>query len=215
MPGLALGLGLGYSERLMPTNKLWIEHTERAAWQSVQALREKLAEAEARAEKMAPPARGWRELFDALDAARETHALSGETYAELIRGALDRLARAEVERRSLEARLSEEPARVMPEARPVPLRKRRRDERRVFGDDDDPDSDDPNRSERRFFSELQKRARELARERPRPDLDARLSEIETRLADLPELDPAEIADIAADLGALALSLRPAREPDDE
>ena len=27
----------------MPTNKLWTEHTERAAWQSVEALREKLA----------------------------------------------------------------------------------------------------------------------------------------------------------------------------
>ena len=91
----------------MPTNKQWIEHTERAAWQSVQALREKLAEAEARAERMAPPAHGWRELFDALDAARETHALTGESYAELIRGALDRLARAEGERRSLEARRSE------------------------------------------------------------------------------------------------------------
>jgi chromosome segregation ATPase len=199
----------------MPTNKLWIEHTERAAWQSVQALREKLAEAEARAERMAPPVRGWRELFDALDAARETHALSGETYAELIRGALERLARAEADRRSLEGRLSEEPARVIPEARPVPLRKRRRDERRAFGDEDDLDADESNRSERRFFSELQKRARELGRERPRPDLDARLSQIETRLADLPELDPAEITDIAQDLGALALALRPAREPDDE
>jgi hypothetical protein len=195
----------------MPTNKLWIEHTERAAWQSVQALREKLAEAEARAERMAPPARGWRELFDALDAARETHALSGETYAELIRGALDRLARADAERRSLEARLSEGAARVSPEPRPMPARRRRRDEQRSFGDDDDPVSDDPNRSELRFFGEVKKRARELGRQGSHGDFDARLSQIETRLADLPGLDATEIADIAADLGALAVSLRPARD----
>jgi len=199
----------------MPTNKLWIEHTERAAWQSVQALREKLAEAEARAERMAPPAHGWRELFTALDAARETHALSGETYAELIRGALDRLARADAERRSLEARLSEEPARGFSEARPMPARRRHRDEHRAFGDDDEPESYDSSHSERRFFNEVQKRARELGRQRPRPDLDARLSEIETRLADLPGLDPSEIADIAADLGALAVSLRAPREPGDD
>ena len=32
----------------MPTNKLWIEHTERAAWDSVEALRERLLKAESR-----------------------------------------------------------------------------------------------------------------------------------------------------------------------
>jgi hypothetical protein len=58
-----------------------------------------------------------------------------------------------------------------------------------------------------LFGEIRTRARELDRERPRPDPDAELGEIETRLADLPELDPAEIFDIAADLAALALHLR--------
>ena len=200
----------------MPTNKLWIEHTERAAWQSVQALREKLAEAEQRAERMAPPAQGWRELFDALDAARESHALSGATYADLIRAALDRLARAEAERRTLEARITGEPAGVPADIRPAPLRRRRSEEGR-FADDEDDDlgSERPNHSERRFFREIRQRARKLARERPRPDPGAVLSEIETRLADLPELDAAEIADIAADLAALALRLRPSREHDED
>src|SRR5215510_9508989 len=102
----------------MPTNKLWIEHTERAAWQSVQALREKLAEAEQRAERMAPPVEGWRALFAALDAARERHALAGSSYAELIGAALERLARAETERRALEARLGGEPQRIVIESAP-------------------------------------------------------------------------------------------------
>jgi hypothetical protein len=160
----------------MPTNKLWIEHTERAAWQSVQALREKLTEAEQRAERMAPPVEGWQKLFDALDTARESHALSGETYAELIRAALDRLARAEVERRSLEARPSSEPQRVPAEIRPLPARRPRRDEGSAWNT---------------------------------------LSEIETRLADLPDLDPTEIAEIAADLAALARRLRPGSDLDDD
>jgi hypothetical protein len=200
----------------MPTNKLWIEHTERAAWQSVQALREKLSEAEQRAERMAPPAAGWRELFDALDAARESHALAGATYADLIRAALDRLARAEAERRSLEARVTGEPARAPAEIRPAP-RRRHREEGRFLDDDDDDDpaSERPNRSERQFFREIRQRARELARERPKPDPGAVLSEIETRLADLPELDAAEIADIAADFAALALRLRPSRDHDED
>jgi hypothetical protein len=200
----------------MPTNKLWIEHTERAAWQSVQALREKLTEAEQRAERMAPPAEGWRELFDALDAARDSHALAGATYADLIRAALDRLARADAERRSLEARVRGEPAQPPAEIRPAPGRRRRNDESRFLDDDDDdPASERPNRSERRFFTEIRQRARELARERPRPDPGAVLSEIETRLADLPELDAAEIADVAADLAALALRLRPSRDLDED
>jgi len=56
----------------MPVNKLWIEYTERAAWESVEALRKKLAEAEARIQRMAPSTSGWQELFDALDAAAKS-----------------------------------------------------------------------------------------------------------------------------------------------
>jgi hypothetical protein len=196
----------------MPTNKLWIEHTERAAWQSVQALREKLTEAEQRAERLAPPIGGWRELLDALDQARERRALAGETYAELVRSLLDWLARAESERRALESRVTAEPAPLRPE--PVPARARRRSEDDDW-DEDDEGSERQRRSERRFFEEIRKRSHELGHEKPRPDPGAVLSDIETRLADLPDLDPGEISDIAADLAALALMLKPSRRADDE
>jgi hypothetical protein len=75
----------------MPTNKLWIEHTERAAWESVTALRRELAKAQRRVEQMAPPVGGWQKLFDDIDAAREKHSLGGETYAEVLRALLERL----------------------------------------------------------------------------------------------------------------------------
>ena len=197
----------------MPTNKLWIEHTERAAWQSVQALREKLAEAERRAERMAPPVQGWRELFAALDAARESHALGGETYAELLRSVLERLERAESERQALAARLAGEAPRVVAEPAPAPARRRRRDESGAWLEDEL--AERPSRSERRLFGEMRARARELGGERPGADLEGALGDIETRLAELPGLDSAEILDIAADLGALALRLRPARGHDDD
>jgi hypothetical protein len=198
----------------MPTHKLWIEHTERAAWQSVQALREKLAEAERHAERMAPPVEGWRELFAALDAARESHALAGATYADLIASALERLTRAEAERRALEARLAGEPPRPFPEPEPLP-RRRQRTAGLVAIDDDELASARPNRSERQFFREIRERDRELGKERPRPDPELELGDIERRLADLPELDPAEIMDIAADLAALALHLQPVQDLDDD
>jgi hypothetical protein len=197
----------------MPTNKLWIEHTERAAWQSVQALREKLAEAERRAERMAPPVQGWRELFAVVDAARERHALAGETYAELLGAAFERLARAETDRRALEARLAGEARQSPPElspVRPLPSPRRPEDEH-----EDDVSEGPPSRSERNLFAEIRSRVRELDRERPRPDPNVELSEIETRLADLPELDSGEILDIAADLAALALHLRPEGALDDD
>ena len=77
--------------KLMPTNKLWIEHTERAAWESVTALRRELAKAQRRVEQMAPPVEGWQQLFDDIDAAKERHALAGETYAGVLRALLERL----------------------------------------------------------------------------------------------------------------------------
>ncbi|HEV8247033.1 MAG TPA: hypothetical protein VGP93_14750, partial [Polyangiaceae bacterium] len=68
----------------MPTNKLWLEHTEKAAWESVQALREKLAHLEKRIERLAPPAAGWQALLDELDAAKAELGVSGESYAQVL-----------------------------------------------------------------------------------------------------------------------------------
>jgi hypothetical protein len=90
----------------MPTNKLWIEHTERAAWDSVTALRRELADAKKRIERMAPPAEGWERLFEALEAAKKEHALGGETYADVIRALLDRLGGAEARLRASEEELA-------------------------------------------------------------------------------------------------------------
>jgi hypothetical protein len=79
----------------MPTNKLWIEHTERAAWDTVSALRQEVAKLQKQVERMAPPTKGWEELLRALDAVKERHGLGGSTYAEILRSALDKIELAE------------------------------------------------------------------------------------------------------------------------
>src|SRR5262245_17599749 len=116
----------------MPTNKLWIEHTERAAWESVEALREKLADAEKRMQRMAPPAEGWRGVFDALERAGQQYALPGTSYADWLSGLLERLEQTELRARSLEEELSRTresgvavaavmPARSEPRREPQPV----------------------------------------------------------------------------------------------
>jgi hypothetical protein len=205
----------------MPTNKLWIEHTERAAWQSVDALREKLVEAERRISRMAPPVEGWTELLEALDAARRDLSLQGETYADLIRGALSELAEARARVQSLEGEVARRDAVKLAPA-PGPTRldtpTRRFTERRATPDDDEDDeigSPSLSRAEPRLFQEIRQRYKELAGARSHFDGEALLLEISNRLDEIPDLDAGEIADAAADLAALSLRLTRGRTSPDE
>lgn len=187
----------------MPTNKLWIEHTERAAWQSVDALREKLALAEQRQQRLAPPVEGWRELFDALDAAKREHTLAGESYAAMLRSLLERIVSAEGRVRELEGAA---PKVVMPVTVAVePARPQAPAVTRALLDDDELEDDARSAGEARLFREIHARYQQLVRERER-DAAGLLADVEERLAELPDLDPGELAAAAADLGALALLL---------
>jgi len=205
----------------MPTNKLWIEHTERAAWQSVDALREKLMEAERRISRMAPPVEGWNELLEALDVARRELVLPGETYAELIRSALSELAEVRTRVQALEAELSRrEVVKLAPAPAPTRLDTptRRFTERRPTPDDDEDDeigAPSLARAEPRLFQEIRRRYQELAGARSHFDGEALLLEISNRLDEIPDLDAGEIADAAADLAALSLRLTRGRTNSDE
>jgi hypothetical protein len=207
----------------MPTNKLWIEHTERAAWQSVEALREKLIEAERRLSRMAPPVEGWNELLDAVDAARQEHALPGDSYAEWIRGALAGLVEARAKVQSLESELSRREVVPLVAAPSQPSRaegsRSRFGERRPTPDDDDDDdaigAPALARGEPRLFQEIRRRYQELSAGRSHFDGETLLLDIATRLDEIPDLDAGEIADAAADLAALSLRLTRGRGSDDE
>jgi hypothetical protein len=183
----------------VPTNKLWIEHTERAAWQSVDALRDKLADLEQRQARLAPPIEGWRALLDAIDALRAEQKLGGETYAEAVRSLVTELKTVSGRARELEAELARSrgssPLPFVPVAEPRPRRSR--------GEDD---HDEPSRGEERLTREIRRRHQEFVRDRGRFDAAAVLADVESRLGELPDLDPAELFDAAADLAALALAV---------
>ncbi len=201
----------------MPTNKLWLEHTEQAAWQSVEALREKLALAEQRQARLAPPVEGWQSLLDALDQAKSEHAVDGESYAAIVRALLERLSALSAQARALElSRVRDLPAEPMTAgvegvawraSRPSPARSDR-------DDDEERQADAPAPSESRLFREIRDRYGRLTRGRGREDASGLLADIEARLDDLPDRDPAELSEVAADLGALALLVTRGGHSDD-
>lgn len=193
--------------RSVPTNKLWIEHTERAAWQSVDALRDKLAEAERRQARLAPPVEGWQALLQTVDALRAEQKLAGETYADAVRGLVTELKAATARARELETELARtrgtSPLPFVPG--PAPRARRARNE---------DDHEEPSRGEERLSREIRRRHREFVRDRARFDPSAVLADVESRLGELPDLDPAELFDAAADLAALALAVGRA-SPDED
>lgn len=92
----------------MPTNKLWLEHTERAAWDSVQALRKKLLAAEERLKRLAPLKENTQiqGLLDGLDRLAEKWGIDGGQYAEVLARLEERLRSVEAERATLESELA-------------------------------------------------------------------------------------------------------------
>lgn len=192
---------------LVPTNKLWLEHTEQAAWQSVDALREKVVLLEQRQQRLVPPVEDWRELLDALDAAKNEHAIPGDGYGSMIRGLLERITRTEARVRELE-QAAPPPTTVSVSLEGPTFRSSRHSSPASERDDDndEPASDAPVAGEARLFREIRARYQRLVHERGR-DPQGLLADIEARLDELPEPDPAELADAAADLAALALVVR--------
>jgi hypothetical protein len=191
----------------VPTNKLWIEHTERAAWQSVEALRDKLADLERRQSRLAPPIEGWQGLLDAVDALRAEQKVPGETYADALRGLVAELKTVTARNRELETELarSRGTSVVAFAAGPSPRARRSRAE---------DEHDEPSRGEERLSREIRHRHREFVRDRGRFDPSAVLADVESRLGELPDPDPAELFDASADLAALALVVGRAASSED-
>ena len=188
----------------MPTNKLWLEHTERAAWESVEALREKLAAAEKRIERLAPPAAGWQELLSSLDALREDAALEDKSYADLMHALVERAERARAHARELETELARE--RMKPSV-PEPVLRSARFEREelpesVLGDDDEYETG----PSAQFLRSLWRRYRAHVRETARATADGVVLALESEVDRLAELDESELSDAALSLAVLAMRL---------
>jgi hypothetical protein len=189
----------------MPTNKLWLEHTERAAWESVEALREKLLEAEKRIERLAPPLEGWPELLATLDAVKEERGLTSSNYATLIRELIERMTAVDKSARVTEGELARER-----EKRNVPMASTRAarfdsaDElpAALMNDEDEYESGPG----AQFLRSLWRRYRTHLREASRISPDSLVLAIEGEVDQLAELDEPELPEAAMALAVLAMRL---------
>ena len=194
----------------MPINKLWTEHTEKAAWESVQALRDKIAEAERRIERLGPPVAAWTPLLDELDRARGELELQDEDYVGVLRVLLERAARHEKRLEQLERE-----QRTRQSEQLFDVTALMRSPGREFIDDDDDTQPQPRRASQ-VQRELERRRRELLADRALPDdVEALLLLIDAKVADLEEAEGVALSEAALDLGVFALALAALRDDGDE
>jgi hypothetical protein len=181
----------------MPTNKLWIEHTERAAWDSVEALRERLVKAEARLQALAPHVEQLPQLLDALERAKEQLALpSGVTAPGEVVSSL--LARIEQHAAELVAARQSAPIAIdfsTPAPRP------RLDSEDLEGPASDSFEDEPQLLED-FTRAMRRQEGATGRALPR-DLNRLLELAETKLDDMTELEGSALREAALDLALVA------------
>ena len=179
----------------MPTNKLWIEHTERAAWDSVEALRERLLKAENRLQALAAGVDRVPQLLDVLDEAKQKYAPDAQGHDDVV---VQLLARIEQLQTELDAAKTSAPAVVSFAA---PLSRPRLDSEdldepsRSRGDDDDFDLSG--------FTQTMQRHVENSDAEPARDLDRLLSLAELKLDDLTELEGGALREAALELAILA------------
>jgi hypothetical protein len=189
----------------LPVNKLWLEHTERAAWESVEALREKLLEAEKRIERLAPPVEGWPELLATLDALKEERGLGAHSYGALIRELNELLTESLASARASEGELARErEKRALPAATTRAKRFDSEDElpSALMADEDEYESGAGAQALRNLWRRYRAHLRETSRISP----DNLLLAIEGEVDQLAELDEPDLPDAALTLAVLAMRL---------
>ena len=184
----------------MPTNKLWIEHTERAAWDSVEALRERLSKAESRLQALAPNVDRLPQLLDALEQAKQQLATDTSPPDEVIAAMLSRIA-------LLQAELNASPA-----ATPtvvdfsVPVIRARLESEDFDGEGLERADEEPDLEE--FTRAMRRHEREAGATLPR-DLNRLLAVAETKLDDLTELEGGALREAALELALVAARIHAA------
>ncbi len=183
----------------MPTNKLWIEHTERAAWDSVEALRERLLKAESRLQALAAGVDRVPQLLDLLDEAKQRYAPDAQGHDDIVAQLLARIERLQGE---LDAARTPEPTPRLVSFAAPPLRPRLDSEdleegahARTAGEDDEFDL-------AAFTQTMQRRNDSGGAELGR-DLNRLLTQAENKLDDLTELEGAALREATVELAILA------------
>ena len=82
----------------MPTNPRWVEHTERAAWDTVQTLRQEIERERRHVERLTRLQPAWPRVVEALDRVRERFSFGDEEPAVMIERLAARVQELEKER---------------------------------------------------------------------------------------------------------------------
>jgi hypothetical protein len=92
----------------MPTNPLWLEHTEKAAWGTVEALRGEIERERRRLQRLTELQPAWPKLLALLDRVKSEHGIEADDpeqiVSELRRIASDRLMELDALKAELEQR---------------------------------------------------------------------------------------------------------------
>jgi hypothetical protein len=177
----------------MPTNKLWIEHTERAAWDSVEALRERLVKAESRLQALASGVDRIPQLLDLLDEAKKRYAPEAQGHDQIVAQLLSRIEALQAE---VDAGKHPEPTQVS--FATLPMRPRLDSE--DLDEPGTPHADDDDFELGDFAQTMQRRGANAEAGR---DLNRLLSLAEQKLDDLTELEGAALREAAVELAILA------------
>jgi hypothetical protein len=184
----------------MPTNPLWTEHTEKAAWETVGALREQVEQERARSDRLTRLEPTLPRIVELLDQAREALGLETEAPATLLATLLERLETLRQERDALRADLAARdvppPQASRPETAPAP-----------------PTRPSQKASPLRWFaSQLERRRREIEIDADLAPSGGGLPEVATRVEErLREIvplpyAPSALRTVALDLGLAAFEL---------
>jgi hypothetical protein len=182
----------------MPTNREWLEHTERAAWDTVQSLRRQIEEEKVRIMRLTPLRESWQRIIEILDVAKAEHGIRAEHYADVVDGLTIELRKSKEERERLVQKLESEQKATQGLAQRVEVITVERDDR-------------PRKSGRGQWNDgknaaLRRERARLLRTKRQPSIDRLVAALEAKVEELEGATADEMARIAIDLGALALSV---------
>jgi hypothetical protein len=181
----------------MPTNRDYLEHTEKAARETVEALRERVLEAQARADRLTRLEPTLPRIAELVDEAREALGIRSQAPTVVLERLLERLEQTTAERDALKKELATRPQATEP---PAP----HQEERRSRGSDLPP-------TLRWFAKQLARRHREREQDELEPyggSLAEVAPRVEQRLRELSPLPyaPSAVRTSALELGLAALEL---------
>jgi hypothetical protein len=180
----------------MPTNREWLEHTERAAWDTVQSLRQQIEQERTRIARLTPLRESWQRIIEVLDLAKTEHGITAEHYADVVDLLCAELRRSKEEREQLAYKLEAERQVSRGVARTVEVVR--------IGANDRPRKGSSVRWFADKIAELRTEQADRGVGSKRPNLDRLILALEAKVDQLEGAPASEIARIAVELGALAL-----------